>query len=192
MRSRNIVIATVLGAALLASLTGCTAEESVTEKLPTGISQAQREILARDQVGFDEYKEAWANYALCMENDSGYRVSTPIPDPISGRKYAWEITMIPGAQVNNDADSECQRSELTEVEHEYIRQFPQRMDPVLLQQVFAELDRKGISYTGNEKNYADFFPDGAEDLTRAREIGAVVFDQATQMFPGVSYWGAGF
>ncbi|MCS4275736.1 hypothetical protein M2390_000897 [Mycetocola sp. BIGb0189] len=183
----------MLGLALV--LTGCTptAEHADGRTTESGISAAQQALLDRDTIGFDEYKEAWSNYAQCLVNsDSGYRATNPTLDPISGRRYNWDLDVIPGAQFDNDAMQNCQVSELVHVDSEYVRQNPQRMDPALLNRVFAGLERAGVSYTGTETNYGDFFPNGNEDAARTAAVDAVLLDAARALYPEVTTWGYGY
>ncbi|RLP75072.1 hypothetical protein D9V32_11675 [Mycetocola tolaasinivorans] len=189
-RTARLLVTVGIGLAL----TGCSVETEGPEGTQSrvDISAAQQTILEREQIGFDEHKEAWANYALCLENGTGYRATDPVPDPISGRRYNWNLEVVPGATFDIDAMLECQRSELSSVDAAYISQNPQQMDPVLLKRMFAGLDRAGISYTGNEVRYGDFLPNLHEDQARVRAIDEILGEAMGELFPHFAGWPADF
>ncbi|MCS4275735.1 hypothetical protein M2390_000896 [Mycetocola sp. BIGb0189] len=191
---RSFAITTALGAVLIAGLTGCSSEDPEAQKYPSVASPAQRDILSREQIGFDEYKEAFANYVRCTE-DAGYVVGEPILNPMDGRTYLAEQTLAPGqtdVEAVNEKAVDCNPGELGFVQEEYLKQNPPQIDAVLLETVRPRLDLAGISTTGTETRFGDFFVDAADDQARFTAIQRVFSQAIDELFPGLPYVDYGY
>ncbi|RLP75071.1 hypothetical protein D9V32_11670 [Mycetocola tolaasinivorans] len=176
-------------------LTGCAKTDGGRDFSGDGdstaeISAAQRAILEREQIGFDEYKEAWANYTRCTE-DAGYRITEVALSPTDSRRYHGMIEPVPGQKQDTQRELACAPDELSYVEEEYMRQNPPFIDPVLLAEIFARLERAGISFTGNETKIADFFPN-VSDENRISAITEIITDTTREMFPDAPFVSVGF
>lgn len=155
------------------------------------MSTAQRAILDRDDVGFDSYKEAWANYEVCLKR-VGFAVEEPALNPTDSRRFLAMINPIPGEKGRDEDKYACSSRELNGVESAYLRDHPVVMDPVLRTEVFARLSQKRIPFTGTETKIGDFFPSGTEDMTRVNAILSIIEDSTWALFPDLPYVATGF
>ncbi|MFZ4842082.1 hypothetical protein ACL9RE_06350 [Mycetocola saprophilus] len=184
--------ASIILAALL--LSGCSATEAPNTdsgRIDSGPSAAQHALLTRDTIGFDEYKEAFANYSRCIE-DAGYTMTPPVLNPTDGRRYLSRLDPTPGKRINTELENSCDPRELSSVEREYLRQNPPEIDPVLRAEIFGQLTQKNIAFTGNEKQIADFFPNKNEDQPRVKEVTAIIEQATRKLFPDLPYIRTGF
>lgn len=189
--TQRIVFGLALVPCLVIGLIGCSGPTEEVTTASAEMSAQQKELLAGDRIGPDEYQKAEASYSKCVR-DTGATLSEQILNPLDNRRFLAIITPGPGGEDASTVDSKCQIQEISYVEVEYLKQNPPFIDPVLLQAIFHRLDQEKISYTGQEKSYGDFFPVGADTDARHNEVDRIIQDTTMELYPNLPYVAMGY